>query len=150
MVAGGVRQDVLHSDAPARKKAAATQTRIFNLRPRLTSGSTSSVATLRGSCKATLSEAPRRRCLAPSEASEPGPATSSRMTSYSEARRASCGPAHFPDSRQRAAATLTPACRAGLGASHGREMLYDDKPVDLALQEGVQERRVVMERHAAI
>ncbi len=35
------------------------------------------------------------------------------------------------------ATTLTPTRCAGLGASRGREMLYDNKPVDFAPQEGV-------------
>ena len=34
-------------------------------------------------------------------------------------------------------ATLTPTRCAGLGASRGREILYDNKPIDFTLQEGV-------------
>jgi hypothetical protein len=33
--------------------------------------------------------------------------------------------------------TLTPTPCAGLGASRGREIFYDNKPIDFALQEGV-------------
>lgn len=145
MVAGGVRQDVRHSDALARKKAA-TQTGIFNVRPRLTS-----------------EQHVQRRHVAwflkrNASRGTPPPRTvrgrGSYLITYDVAFCKKPDELHavprFPHSRQRAGATLTPACRAGLGASHGREMLYDDKPVDLALQEGVQERRVVTERHAAI
>jgi len=58
--------------------------------------------------------------------------------------------ARFPPELSATRATLTPARGAGLGANRGRETLDDDKPFDLALQEGVQERRIVTERHAAI